>query len=89
MCSGWCVVCDGRCMQHCTTALYCSTAVQLGMPRLAHTSPVSRLLGVDQVPGTQQSPAITSGYRSELELEPSPFSWLKELTNLSQCYVKL
>ena len=67
MCSGWCVVCDGRCMQHCTTALYCSTAVQLGMPRLAHTSPVSRLLGVEQVPSTQQSPAITSGYRLELE----------------------
>ena len=69
-------------MQHCTTALYCSTAVQLGMPRLTHTSPVSRLLGVEQVPSTQQSPAITSGYRLELELEPSPFSWLKALTNL-------
>ena len=45
---------------------HCSTAVQLGMPRLAHTSPVSRLLGVEQVPGTQQSPAITSGYRLDI-----------------------
>ena len=54
-------------MQHCTVLQYCSTAVQLGMPRLAHTSPVSRLLGVEQVPSNQQSPAITSGYRLELE----------------------
>ena len=55
------------------------------MPRLAHSSPVSRLLGVEQVPGPQQSPAITSGYRRRLgygDCFRSVFSLHNETVNI-------
>ena len=55
------------------------------MPRLAHSSPVARLLGVEQVPGPQQSPAITSGYRRQLgygDCFRSVFSLHNETVNI-------
>ena len=55
------------------------------MPRLAHSSPVARLLGVEQVPGPQQSPAITSGYRRRLgygDCFRSVFSLHNETVNI-------